>query len=413
VYPLTDFYNPQSKGYVKAMLEFAEGHYLTDVGLYWLKVHIANCYGLDKAPFDERVKWVDDNEKMLLEAAEAPIESLGSWCHTDSPYELLAASMALSDHYKGLKVHLPIQLDAVNSGIQMYSGLLRDRAGAKSTCVIGKTRSDLYAEVASGVEKKLLEGKYPPILSFVDKEGVDRTVTTKVEASSMIGNFTRSMTKKNVMTVPYSVSMRGMKMQNWEIMDEMKLSNKNFWKGDEWVVNYLWTSLTHEAIFEIVKGARAGQQYLKEVVGNLDRPAMWHTPIYRLPVFQALFKSKELRIKTVLGTLNILESTDEPKRQKQLASIAANYIHSIDATILMYIADHIGRDLGVIHDCFLVHPNDGERVRDMYKEAYVVVMEADPLALFAEELDPEGIVEIPYVGDLDLKEVYDSEYIIS
>ena len=413
VYPITDFFNPQSKGYVKAMLEFADGEYLTDVGLYWLKVHIANTYGIDKAPFDERVKWVEENRSSILEAAEDPMSSLGYWTIADSPFEFLASCMALQDHIQGRKVHLPIQLDAVNSGIQMYSGLLRDKTGAKSTCVIGNVRSDLYEEVATRVEKKLSEGKYPAYVTFIDKEGVEKVIHTKVEAESMIGNFTRTMTKRNVMTVPYSVSLRGMKMQNWDVMDDMKLQGKDFWKGDEWVVNYLWTTLVHESIYEIVQGARAGQLYLKEVVGKLKEPAMWHTPIYNLPVYQALFKSKDMRIQTVLGTLSILEVSDEPKRQKQLASVAANFIHSIDATILMWVVHHISGDIGTIHDCFLVHPNLGEEVRDKYKEGYVEVMKADPLKMFSEELDPEGTIEIPYVGDLDLEEVYDSEYIIS
>ena len=276
-----------------------------------------------------------------------------------------------------------------------------------------QVRPDLYAEVAAGVEDKLRDGKYPAYITFTDKEGQENVVHTKEEALSMVGNFTRSMTKPNVMTVPYSVSLMGMKQQNWGLMDDMKLSGKAFWKGDEWVVNYLWTTLTHESIFDIVKGARAGQQYLKAVVSPLKVPTMWHTPIYELPVFQALFKSKEMRIKTVLGTLSILEFTDEPKRQKQLASVAANFIHSIDATILMYVVDHIGADIGTIHDCFLVHPNEGENVRDCYKQGYIDVMKLDPLKMFANELDPDGLVEIPYVGDLELDEVMDSEYIIS
>ena len=274
-------------------------------------------------------------------------------------------------------------------------------------------RPDLYGEVARSVNNKLYTGNYPSYITFTDKEGIEKVIQTKEEAKSLEGGFNRSMCKKNCMTVPYSVSLRGMKMQNWNVMDDMKLQGKQFWKGDEWVINYLWTTLTHEAIFEIVKGARAGQEYLKEVVGRLDRPALWHTPIYDLPVYQALFKSKEMRIKTVLGTLCILEFTDEPKRQKQLASVAANFIHSIDAAVLMWVADHVGGDLGVIHDCFLVHPNYGEDVRECYKEGYVAIMKEDPLKLFAKELDPEGKVEIPYVGDLDLDDVMDSEYIIS
>ena len=413
VYPITDFFNPQSKGYVKAMLEFADGHYLDDKGIYWLKIHLANCYGLDKAPFEERIKWAEDNRSMILRAATNPMGMLSYWTESDSPYEFLAACMAWEDHIQGKKVHLPIQLDAVNSGIQMYSGLLRDREGAKATCVIGDVRSDLYEEVATRVEKKLSEGKYPAYVTYIDKEGIENVITTKVEADSLKGNFTRSMTKRNVMTIPYSVSLRGMKMQNWDVMDDYKLKGKVFWKGDDWVVNYLWTTLTHESVYEIVKGARAGQAYLKEVVGKLKEPALWHTPIYNLPVLQVVNKEEITRVKTILGTLQLRKVVEGIKRQKQLASVAANYIHSIDATILMYTVDNIDGDIGTIHDCFLVHPNKGEEVRDKYKEGYVKVMRADPLKMFSEELDPAGEVEIPYVGDLDLNEVYDSRYIIS
>jgi len=103
----------------------------------------------------------------------------------------------------------------------------------------------------------------------------------------------------------------------------------------------------------------------------------------------------------------------EVNKQRQLSSIAANYIHSIDATVLMYVVDNISGDIGTIHDCFLVHPNKGEEVRDKYRIGYVEVMRADPLKMFSEELDKECKVEIPYVNDLDLDEVYSSEYIIS
>lgn len=413
VYPLVDFFNPQSKGYVKAMLEFADGQILDDVGVYWLKVHTANTYGMDKEPFSDRIKWVDDNMEMILSVARSPLLHKSSWVWSDSPYEFLAACMACEDYTNGKEVHLPIQLDAVNSGVQMYSGLLRDKSGAQSTCVIGDVRSDLYAEVAAAVEYKLINKQYPAYFTYTDKEDKEVVVSTSEEATSMIGNFTRKMTKPNVMTVPYSVSMRGMSQQNWDIMNEMTLSGKNFWKGDAWVVNKIWTQLVHESIFDIVKGARAGQEYLKEVARGLTDVAMWHTPIYNIPVIQPAYKSILRRVRTLLGTLTIVERTTDLKKQKQLSSIAANFIHSIDATILMYVVEHSTKSIGTIHDCFLVHPNQGDEVRMLYKEGYVRVMEADPLKMFQKELDPKRKVEIPYVGDLDLQEVYDSSYIIS
>ena len=413
VYPVTDFLNPQSKGYVKSLLEFSNGQLLTEVGNYWFRVHIANTFGLDKEPLDDRVEWVNSNKLMLLRVANDPLSSLGEWIEADSPYEFLAACFAYKDYVQGLPVHLPIQLDAVNSGIQMYSGLLRDKTGARSTCVIGSVRADLYAEVAEKVNNKLLNKEYPAYLTFTDKEGVEKVVHTKEEANSLAGKFTRKMTKSNVMTVPYSVTLKGMQNQNWDMMTEMELNGKDFWKGDSWVVNKLWTTLTSESIYEIVQGARAGQDYLKAVASLLTESALWYTPLYNLPVLQPVFKVEEFRVHTLFGRLTLIESVEGVNKRKQLSSIAANYIHSIDATILMYVIDSISNDIGTIHDCFLVHPNQGEEVRECYREGYVQVMKSDPLAQFSKQLDPEGVVPIPYVGDLDLDDVYDSEYIIS
>jgi DNA-directed RNA polymerase len=69
--------------------------------------------------------------------------------------------------------------------------------------------------------------------------------------------------------------------------------------------------------------------------------------------------------------------------------------------------------IGVIHDCFLVHPNDGDDIQTQYKEGFIAVMEADPLRNIQAQLDPEHLVEFPEYGELDLNEVRDSDYIIS
>lgn len=35
-------------------------------GLRWLKIHLANLYGYDKATFDERVVWVDQRIEQIM-----------------------------------------------------------------------------------------------------------------------------------------------------------------------------------------------------------------------------------------------------------------------------------------------------------------------------------------------------------
>lgn len=413
VYPHNEFLNPQSKTYIKAMLEFSQGRKLNEVGVKWLKIHIANCYGLDKAEFKERIEYVDTNESIILAIANNPLDNLSSWVYTDAPYEYLAGCMAYKDHLDGKEVHLPIQLDATCSGLQFYSGLLLDREGAKAVNVIGQTREDVYQDVADRVNSKLEAGEYIKVVEFKDSEGVERSQFTIKEADSLKGKVSRSVCKRNVMTVPYSVTLRGMADQNYDYMKKCELEGKVFWKGDPWIVNRLITDLNYTCIYEVVKGAKLGQEYLKEVAGNLEEVATWFTPLFNFPVMQPTFRRKATTVRTPFGRLNIIQHIDGVNRQKQMNSVAANFIHSMDSTLLMYCADNMSTDIGVIHDCFLVHPNEGDEIRYHYKEGFIKIMECNPLKMFGDKLDTEHKVEVPCVGTLDLTEVRDSEYIIS
>ncbi len=413
VYSHNEFLNPQSKSYIKAMLEFGEGRVLNDRGMYWLKIHIANCYGLDKELFSKRVRFVEENSSMLLEVARDPLSNLNAWAYTDSPYEFLSSCMAYRDALEGKEIYLPIQLDATCSGLQFYSGLLLDREGAQAVNIVGQNREDIYQKVADKVNEKLRIGDYQKRFEFTDSLGTLRSVSSYTEAKSIEGNITRSATKRNTMTVPYSVTMRGMTFQNSDYMKKCEVEGKVFWKGDPWVVNKLITDLNYRSIYEVVSGAKLGQDYLREVAGNLKEVAKWNTPLYNFPVLQPHYKKFMTKVSTPLGELAIIKRIEGVDRGKQMSGIAANYIHSIDSTLLLYCIEQMSTAIGVIHDCFLVHPNDGDEIRKHYKEGFIKIMDTRPLERFSVENDVDNEVEVPCVGTLDLAEVMDSEYIIS
>lgn len=185
LYPVTNFLNPQSPKHIKSLLEFSKGEVLNEEGLKWLKIHIANTYGLDKVSFDDRIKWTEEHSSMILSIAKEPLDFVKDWAYADSPYEFLASCFAYEDYTKGLPVHTPIQLDATCSGIQFYSGLLLDKEGAESVNVIGNKRQDIYQKVADKVNEYLELGEYPREIMFKDSEGVERIVSTLAEASSL------------------------------------------------------------------------------------------------------------------------------------------------------------------------------------------------------------------------------------
>jgi DNA-directed RNA polymerase len=295
----------------------------------------------------------------------------------------------------------------------MYSGLLRDEVGAKSVNVIGDTRNDIYQQVADKAEEMLRAGDYEPLVSYTDSEGVQHSVLTDATARSLRGNITRKLVKRPTMTVPYGVTKHGMSQQIHDELDKYKEKGEVFWEGEQWVANKLLTDLIHRAIYKVVKGARVGQDYLVKLARTLDKPAIWYSPIYNFPVHQPALKPNLHRIKTVYGTLKINLEGDKLDKRKQANQIAPNFIHSIDATVLAHVIENSSFPIGTIHDCFLVPPNYGYEVQQLYKEAFVDVMEQDPLRLIQQQLDPEEKVPFPEYGELDLEDVYDAQYIIS
>lgn len=88
VYALPMF-NPQGNDMVKGLLTLAKGKPIGKEGFYWLKIHGANCAGVDKVTFDERVKFIEDNHTNIMESAKSPLDNLW-WTKQDSPFCFLA-----------------------------------------------------------------------------------------------------------------------------------------------------------------------------------------------------------------------------------------------------------------------------------------------------------------------------------
>lgn len=192
---------------------------------------------------------------------------------------------------------------------------------------------------------------------------------------------------------------------------DLRSQNKIFWEGDEWIVLKLLTDLNYKAIYEVVIGAKVGQEKIKEAVRCLSYVAKWETPIYKFPVLQPSFKTQKIEVNTPLGSLYIYEDLPEVDKRAQSNAIAPNYIHSLDSTLLYYVIDNFDSSIITVHDCFLVHPNKGDYVRELYKEGMCMLMDKDPLKDIVNQLGMD--IELPIYGWLTKKDIMDAKYIIS
>lgn len=131
--------NVQGDSYRKASLEFAKEEIVNESGMRWLKIDIANHYGLDKVLWEDRVNFVDVNDSILEALADK----------ADEPLLYIQAVQAYRKAQRGLPIGYIVRLDATASGPQIMNTLFRDIEGMKYLNVLGDdTRYDLYTLVA-------------------------------------------------------------------------------------------------------------------------------------------------------------------------------------------------------------------------------------------------------------------------
>ena len=134
--------NPQGMEYQKALLDRAEGEYLTPAGVFWLKVAIANAFGLSKEVYSHRIAWVNAQPDLKAISPSAKEKYL-FWKFAD----------ALEQHRAGKKVYCPIPLDEVSSGTQYIGLMLNCEKSLIATNVImseggvNDPRTMIYAQI--------------------------------------------------------------------------------------------------------------------------------------------------------------------------------------------------------------------------------------------------------------------------
>jgi hypothetical protein len=110
----------------------------TFTGCEYLKIDIANNYGLDKLTWDERIAWFDANEPMLDQLLTSAKE----------PALFYAGIKAWRDVKAGQPIGYMISLDATASGLQLLAALTGDRRASELCNVVDTgTRQDGYTIV--------------------------------------------------------------------------------------------------------------------------------------------------------------------------------------------------------------------------------------------------------------------------
>ena len=463
-YPIPTAISPQGDDIQKALLLFAEPAPLaSDADTKWLAIHGANLAGRDKLPFAGRVAWIEAHETQIKESAADPL------CYTwwdevsknDYPMEFLSFCLEWTRlcAYKeehgtavGFVTGLPIAFDGTCSGLQHFSGLLRDEIGGAAVNLLPSDNvQDIYSIVADKVNTVLLKDaqsgtadgyKYDKQGNVVnDQEGKPRIVYgTKTLAQNWVSfnrlkysqdGITRKVCKRSVMTLAYGSKLYGFKENLMsDIIRPFVLEHpdENPFVSPIQAATYM-ARLIWKAVGTTVVKAVEGMAWLQKVAELICKEGhvvTWTTP-NGLPVQQNYmcltqevmklrFNSARVRFYTQVEQEGVVDT------RRQAQGISPNFIHSMDAAHLqrvvnaehskgnanfMMIHDSIGTDAAHAGQLF---KTIREEFVGLYKDQNYLQDFLEQVSYLINDDDMNKIPKIPSFGTLDLEEVKKSDF---
>jgi len=322
-------------------------------GLDYLRIDIANCFGLDKETWDHRLAWfhmnVDSLEDIIPKA--------------DEPYLMAKAVMAYRSSMNGNETGHNMFLDSTASGIQLMACLSGCRETALRTNLIhtGK-REDVYTYVADKMNA-LLE----------PSEAVVRGDIKLPVMTNYYCKLTQDTLSEAQQKAFYTVLEEG-------------------FTGAEEVKNLLqscWDNNALEHSWVMPDGHKVVCKVKEMVNARIEVDELDHT------TFTYRFESNQ--------------------PSKISSPLCANVIHSVDSYVVREMVRRAklrGFELAHIHDSFCFSPKYGNIVRELYRSILAEIADSSLLADICSQITGSKVVIEKSTNDLS-KYIRESEYALS
>lgn len=418
MYPVCGSLNPQGNSVSKGLLQFANGKPIGQSGERWLKIHLANTYGVDKVSFEDRLEWVKDHSTTIQMCAINPLE-YKFWMDADSPWEFLAACFEYEEYQRNPKMlsYLPIRVDGSCNGLQHLSSVLRDPVGAAAVNLAPSNKpNDIYGQVASIVSSKvtLAAQQGDPI------------------AQAWYGKVDRSVVKRNVMTTAYGATKRGMLEQLVEDLGKEHNGKVGEWLGlpdDEQTFPY-FKYLSEEiiqAISQVVVAAPTVMNWIQEVAGiaaEEELPLRWVTPS-GFPVLHSYKQTKDTQLNVVIGSYRIRSHIRVEEEKLDVAriklAVSPNWVHSLDSshchsTVAACVSKGVTA-FAMVHDSYGTHACDMDVMAEVLRKEFIKMYSGNLMADLLQQVKLQVRQEVaeklpapPPQGQFDLSAIANSGY---
>ena len=322
-------------------------------GTDMIKIDIANCFGMDKEGWAERMLWAEFHDEELEElCAEA-----------DEPLLYKKAVYALRDTQHGLPTGHNVFLDATASGLQVMAALSGCKKTARHVNMVNTgQREDVYVEVANGMNEIL------PTDLWVYRPDVKKPLMTHYY----------NKTKQDTLQEPQQVAFYSVLGDSFEGAEGVKDMVNQFW--DPTALEHTWT---------LPDGHVSRVLVTEMATARIEVDELDHTK------FSYRFESN---CPSAIGT-----------------SLVPNIVHSVDAYIAREVVRRsfaAGFEVAHIFDAFCCHPNHMSKVMQFYREIMAEIADSNLLADILSEISGQAVTVEKLSTDLSA-DILKSEYMLS
>jgi hypothetical protein len=393
----------------------------------YLKIDIANNFGLDKKTWSERLAWFDQNENNLTNLV----------VKAENPALFYAGIKALHAVQQGEAIGYPVSLDATSSGLQILAVLVGD-TNAAALCNVVNTgkREDAY----TGVYQRMLDqiGE----TSKIDREDVKRSVMTALYGSKAVpkevfgeGMLLRVFEHTMVQVAPAAWELNQLMLEiwnpealsnDWVLPDNFHVHVKVMAQRKE-VIH--WLNEPVDTFYNVNAPIEEGRSLGANMVHSID--GMMVREIVRRCDYQPKKIEKLQRI--IFKSWGKYEEYEDNKDNRMvlklwehfqttgflsariLDHLKAENIDLVDRNEILKLIDSLpAKPFKVIavHDCFRCLPNYMNDLREQYTRQLMLIAKSNLLTSILSQIIGKPVSIGKMNPDL-WKQIMDSDYALS
>jgi len=435
----------------------------------YLKDENLESISVDKFTLEDRVRWTNDNMEVIIEMGRKSIVANIA----EKAVSFLSCCLEWFDYQRAVKdnrihiSHLPVPVDGSNNGWQHLGAISKDSQTGRLVGLIPvDIQHDFYVQTAKQLYQLTTDERLKGILDQMPMKHIRKGISKR-------GSMTRAYSagakkiaenmffdcKAEDFHVEYGITQDDcdklakllikainmvcpgplhtmaylQKLAQYEIGEYAKYDKYGKPAGPDYKQlvkdqKALYTKKDKsdediELLNELTVTLRSYQSKL--VHGNGRSELKWVTP----SGFNVVYQNFTTATRKCRGTISGYKSeskghkgvnhvarvpTKTPDIRGFMCGVSPNYIHSQDASHMALVIEEWNGDFGAVHDSFSTHACDVESLLARTKQSFIEMYDKENyydliqqnIITDATNLD----VEQPELGDLDVTQIYESDY---